>query len=160
MTKSIPLTQGKFALVDNEDFEKVNKYKWCFQTRGYAYRHAPAEFYSRGCVLYMHRIIMNAPDGIEVDHINGDKLDNRRENLRFANRSQNSRNTPKRKNGTSGFKGVTFVKRLSKWKAQIEIDNRGKYLGVFLDKEDAARAYDEVAKMYFGEFAKLNFPDV
>lgn len=158
MTKSIPLTQGKFALVDDEDFEKLNKHKWTFQARGYAYRRNPDK--EKSLVLWMHRVIMNPECGMEVDHINGNKLDNRKENLRLATRSQNGHNMPLHKRNTSGFKGVTFWKRDNNWKSQITVDGKNLHIGYFEDPKDAAKAYDKSAREHFGEFARLNFPDV
>lgn len=155
MTKSIPLTQGKFALVDDEDFEKINEYKWSYQARGYAYKRNPNQ--SESFVLWMHRVIMNAPDYFEVDHVNGNGLDNRKENLRLSTRSQNAINTPKRKNNTSGYKGVTFFKRDKKWKAQITFEGRNIALGCYNTPIEAALVYDDAARKYFGEFASVNF---
>ncbi|MBL0320720.1 MAG: HNH endonuclease [Alphaproteobacteria bacterium] len=155
MTKSIPLTQGKFALVDDEDFKKLNKYKWHLNNI-YAERTTWPEHKH----VYMHRYIMTAKAGQEVDHINGNKLDNRKENLRLASHSQNCKNQAKPKNNTSGYKGVTKNKAGNNWIAQIKTNGKHLSLGRFENIQDAARAYDNAARKYFGEFAKLNFPDV
>ncbi|HEY1248826.1 MAG TPA: HNH endonuclease [Nitrososphaera sp.] len=149
----IPLTQGKVAFVDDDDLDLVDGYKW------YAQRTAEGRWYAatmiRGYVVLMHRLLMNAQDGIEVDHINGNTLDNRRENMRFATRSQNMQNARKRKGTTSKYKGVSWQR--GKWIVQIQINGKCSYLGRYSDEEEAARVYDEAAKEAFGEFASLNF---
>lgn len=100
---------------------------------------------------------MQPEDGFWVDHINGDTLDNRRSNLRLCTVSGNNHNRMKSKNNTSGYKGVSWLKQNQKWRAYIKVNSKDKHLGCYLDKEDAARAYDKAAKEYFGEFARLNF---
>jgi hypothetical protein len=106
----------------------------------------------------MHRQIMQAPAGLDVDHINGDRLDNQRGNLRIATRQQNCWNTTKRKgNYTSPYKGVSW--RRGQWAAYITVSNRQRPLGKFADPIEAARAYDCAAREMFGEFAYLNFPE-
>jgi hypothetical protein len=102
----------------------------------------------------MHRLIMAAPDGIGVDHINGDGLDNRRANLRLASQRDNSANMAVRASSATGFKGVSWKRRNRKWQAQIGRT----YLGIFASAEEAARAYDHAAREAWGEFAHLNFP--
>jgi len=106
----------------------------------------------------MHRLILNPPAGITIDHINGNGLDNRRENLRLAGRGQNQCNRGKQSNNTSGFKGVTWHKNLNKWEAGISISGKRYHVGFYKTPEAAARAYDDAAKKYHGEFARLNFP--
>lgn len=150
MTREIPLTQNKVALVDDEDYEWLIQRKWLFDGR-YASRKS-------GIKIYMHRLIMSAPKHLTVDHRNGNCLDNRRSNLRLATYSRNSANAKKRQ-GSSIYKGVTFYKRYSKWRAQICFEYKGISIGYFETEEEAARAYDAKAKELFGEFAYLNFPD-
>lgn len=149
--KTIPLTQGKVALIDDRDYPTVLQHRWCAAKLGNIYyAHALID----GHTASMHRLIMGNPPGISVDHINGDGLDNRRSNLRLANQSQQGRNTPKHKNNKSGFKGVSWCKGF--WMATIYVNQRKLYLGGFRNPVDAARAYNEAAKKYFGEFARLN----
>lgn len=106
----------------------------------------------------MHRLIVNAPRGKDVDHINGNGLDNRRANLRICSRKENLGNQRVRTNNTSGFKGVYWHNRAKKWCAQITENEHGRHQGLFQTKEEAARAYDLAAKNLYGDFAKLNFP--
>jgi hypothetical protein len=107
----------------------------------------------------MHREILNVPDGILVDHINRNGLDNRKANLRRATHSQNAWNTPTpRKTKTSRYKGVYFHKRTGIWQAAITVNARQKYLGQFENELDAANAYDQAARKYHAEFAVLNLP--
>lgn len=151
-TKLIPLTQGKFAIVDANDFDSLSKTKW------FTLSSKNNVFYAvtgKRCKV-MHRIIMNAPDGIFIDHINHDGLDNRKINLRFCTRSQNTMNQRKPRNTSSRFKGVSFHKTTGKWRASIKVGEKSKWLGLFGNEEGAAIAYNEAAIKYFGEFALLN----
>ena len=149
------LTQGQVAIVDDEDFNELAQYRWKYTHRGYA-----ARYYRRDgkvCITYMHREIMMAPQGMEVDHRNGNKLDNRRENLRLCTRAENARNQPKSKKNTSGFKGVFYQDRKLPWRARIRCgDGRRVNLGSFKTPEDAALAYNAAALRFHGEFANIN----
>lgn len=147
--KKIPLTQGKFALIDDEDEELVSRHKWHTQSRGYV-----RTFVGRKSI-YLHRLIMNAPDGVEVDHINNNKLDCRKSNMRLCTRSQNNMNKPCGK-GSSLFKGVHWDKARGKWMARAVVKGKLKNLGRFEKEEDAARAYNRAAIENYGEFANLN----
>lgn len=157
--KKIPLTQGKFAIVDDEDYDHLMQWKWLYMNVGYAAR---KEYLGGGRknqkqkTIYLHDYLNCPADGLQTDHINENKLDNRKENLRTADRSENQRNKKMLRNNTSGYKGVTWDKKSNKWKAQISINNMVKYLGVFLNKNDAAIAYNDAALKISGEFAALN----
>ena len=149
MTKRIPLTRGKFALVSDEDFNTLSQYRWYCSAKNYAVRSVARNTGP----LFMHRVIMDAPDGLEVDHINGDKLDNRRDNLRHATSSQNKANV----GPFSGkYKGVDRKGR--KWRAQIRVNGKKTHLGLYSHAIQAAMAYDSIAFAQWGEFAYLNFP--
>ena len=107
----------------------------------------------------MHRVIAGTPDGMETDHRDGDTLNNLPDNLRNCTNIQNQCNRGKQANNKSGFKGVTWYKRSKIWRVQIKVYGKVIHLGYYLIPEQAARAYDKAAKKYFGEFAKLNYPN-
>lgn len=153
----IALTKGKSTIVDAQDYDLVMAAgTWSAQINPktiYAYRYGDRK-------VYLHRFLMAAPMGIQVDHINGNGLDNRRANLRLASASQNQANVTPPANNTSGFKGVWRPKGRRLWVATIYQDRRKLTLGSFEDPADAARAYDAAARELFGEFARLNFPEM
>ena len=150
----LPLSKGMFAKISPCDAERVAPHSWIAAWSGTAW------YAKCGKCGYLHRLLMDAPAGSLVDHINGDTLDCRRENLRFATPRQSVGNIKIRKDNTSGYRGVTWHKRGGKWNARIHNDGRVVSLGLFDDVEDAARAYDVAAREWFGpEFARLNFPD-
>jgi HNH endonuclease/AP2 domain len=152
--KEIPLSKGRVAIVDDDMFEYLNQWSWFYHKNGYAMRSYRRE--GKFKKDRMHRVVVNAPAGYDVDHINGNKLDNRKENLRIATRSQNNYNKGLQSNSTSGFKGVSWSKQKNKWLARIRVDKKEMYLGSFDYKVDAALAYNEAAFKYHGEFAKYN----
>lgn len=156
MTKEIKLTQGKVVLVDDDDFEYLNQFKWRFFVKGYARRNSPFLLGKRTVIL-MHREIMQTPADKQTDHINLDGLDNRRANLRICTPSENKQNMEAQSNNKSGFKGVDWVERDGKWRASIRVNGKRIYLGHFDDPVVAACAYDAAAVKYFGEFARGNF---
>lgn len=155
--KKIKLTQGKFTLVDDEDFEELNKWNWSVNRIG-------KSWYAVGSVwngtkklpTLMHRFILQAPKNFLVDHIDGNGLNNQKSNLRLCTHSNNMQNSKKPENNTSGYKGVTWHKGRKLWQAQIMVNGKSIYLGRFVNKEDAAHAYDTAAVKYHGEFAKTN----
>lgn len=153
MTKQIPLGKSGYALVDDEDFERVSEFSWTTVKHGYVGRRL-----AKGNML-LHRFITDAPIGLLVDHINGDKLDNRRSNLRLATQAENLRNRKVHANNRTGYKGVYWHKMARKYAARIAVEKRQIWLGLYEDPADAARAYDEAARKYHGEFARLNFPE-
>ena len=158
--KKIKLSKGYETTVDDDDFIRLNKISWHYHQKGYA----------RGCLylgreggkqlqknILMHRLIMGEPKGMMIDHINGDKLDNRKENLRICTNSENMMNQKTyRRNVTSKYKGVHWCKKDKKWKAQIEKNGKGLYLGSFENEINAAKVYNEKAKDLHGEYACLN----
>lgn len=157
MMKVISQTTGERALVSDEDFDTVSAFRWW--TSATRSSGGGRYFFTqiKGKTVYMHRLILNAEAGIEVDHINGDASDNRRENLRLATRLQNCAN---RKGYTpvSGFRGVYPQAHGRTWQARISVNRKIINGGNYQNKEDAARRYDEMARLHFGEFAVQNFP--
>ena len=159
--KKIKLTQGKFALVDDQDYEFLMQWKWYaekyYNKLFYAHRHSNKINY---IIIQMHRVIaerMNLDvESKKVDHVDRNGLNNQRNNLRISTNSQSQMNQGIRKDNTSGYKGVSWNRRLKKWHSQICYRHKRIHLGYFDDKEDAARAYNEAAIKYHKEFAVLN----
>lgn len=151
--KKIKLTQGKYALVDAEDFEWLSQWKWYFHSKGYAVRNCYREGHKQ---IRMHIAILGKNSGHEIDHINGKKTDNRKKNLRFATRIQNSNNRPRNKNNTTGFKGVKAHWTGARFSYQARLWYLGKYIhiGTFKTKLLAHRAYIKKAKELHGGFAR------
>ncbi|MGA2323079.1 MAG: HNH endonuclease [Sedimentisphaerales bacterium] len=159
--RRIYVGEGKYAIVDQKDFYRLNKLEWLVK-EDYDSIYAVRFFRRPGessKLISMHRFICNPPAGLLIDHINCNGLDNRRDNLRLATHSQNNCNRPKRKNTTSRFVGVHFAKKMNKWAAQIKYRGGKKWLGYFDNETDAAKAFDAAARKYHGEFARLNFPE-
>lgn len=158
MCKSIPLSQGVVALVDDEDYERLRQYTWFLSGTGYAVGFVPAN--GRFDLVYMHRLILNVGPEQLVDHVNpGDKLDNRRNNLRLATPRQNGQNKRVSAISTTGLKGVGWHKNRRKYHARIQIQGTRYHLGFFDDAREAALAYDSAARTLFGAFALCNYPD-
>jgi hypothetical protein len=151
----IPLTKGQLAIVDLDDVPMLLDYTWCclYSSTRNNYT-ARIYVFSSNTSTYMHRLLLGAKKGEQVDHINVDPLDNRRCNLRICSSTENNRNRNKRRDNTSGYKGVSWHK--GKWCAQTSYNEKQYYIGRFVDKEDAATAYNFVARELFGEFARYN----
>lgn len=157
--KKIKLSRGKFAIVDDEDFEFLSQWKWHCTTLGYAARGKHIKVsknkYTNQMIL-MHREIIAADKNVITDHINGNTLDNRKKNLRSCTRAQNGCNRNKISKSKYRFKGISFDKRYNTWQAHITINGKKKHLGSFKTDSAAAVSYNEGAKKAFGEFARLN----
>lgn len=161
--KYIPLTKGFFATVDAGDYEWLSQWKWCISTLGYAMRGlylGGGAKNPKNKTIWMHRFIMNTPKELFTDHINMDKLDNRRCNLRVCTKSENAYNQKPRKQTTSQYKGVHFFTQMGHlnkpWLAYITVNKKRTYLGYYKTEEEAALAYNIAAMKYHGNFAKLN----
>ena len=143
------------TVVDLKDFVLVKEHKWCLDSDGYVVSSIPMEKrHSR--LVRLARFLLCLPPQLEADHRNHNLLDNKRQNLRRATPSQNKRNRELQKNNTSGFKGVYWHKRTRKWVAKIRGNGKKIHLGCFVDKLEAAKAYNKAALEYHGEFAYLN----
>lgn len=162
--KTIQLTQGQVALVDDGDYEYLNQFKWC------AHKNRSGNFYAlryssvingRGHRIHMSRQLLRLEcgDKRQGDHINHNTLDNRQTNIRICTRQQNQMNRKPWQNSSSHFKGVSWCKRRKKWEVRMQLREKHIFLGYFEGEIDAALAYDLAAKKYHGEFAHLNFPN-
>lgn len=159
MNKIIELTRGQSTLVSEEDFSLLNQYKWFAKwdvhtNSFYAVRNEGRIVRK---TVFMHQAILNIPAGMVGDHKNGNTLDNRRENLRVCSRADNVINSKLRSNNTTGYRGVVRT-RHGKWCVKLVKNQKTLFQKNFDDLEVAARMYDEQAKLHFGEFARLNFP--
>jgi len=158
MMKKIPLSRNMDALVDDEDYEMLSKYKW-YATKGantyYAIRHNPRNKEKQTLTL-MHRFILNVPDGMVTDHIDQDGLNNQKHNLRICTRTQNNRNMKLYNSNTSGYRGVYYDNRVNKWYSHIQVNGVALHIGMYFTKEDAAMAYNDAAIKHHGDFASLN----
>ena len=167
MVKVIPLTQGKVALVDDEDFEVVSAFKWHahrgrrLRTPDVFYVRRTINFYKEGKKQTRHQFLHQFLLGIRtgIDHEDGDGLNNQRSNLRPVNESQNAAKKERLPGSSSRFRGVTWNRQCRRWQSGIKVNNKGIYLGLFESEERAALAYDAAATIHFGAFARLNFPD-
>lgn len=165
---TVPLTRGFCTTLDQRDFAHlfrvdangVPSVRWCAVTfrGGHTYACRGANLPGRRTTsVYLHREILRATRGVDVDHIDRDPLNNRRSNLRLATRSQNNANRPGSIGGASPFKGVSWCKQTQKWRAKISVNNRTVCLGRFANERDAACAYDQAAISQWGDFALTNF---
>lgn len=159
--KEIPLTKDKIALVDDEDFEYLNQWKWHARYKKGGSYYASRKEYKTQETIQMHRVILELKpykvSKLMVDHKDGNGLNNQRYNIRPATNAENNQNRASRKNSSSQYKGVCWDKERNKWVAIIGFNGKHKKLGRFDNEEEAAKAYDNVAKELHGKFAKLNF---
>lgn len=158
--KKIHIKDNIYALVDDEDFERVNAYEWCLNDKGYVVANYPCGYLPNGwtkfALMRMHRFVMNLQKGDpHIDHKDLDKLNNQKDNLRFATQGENSRNRPRPRSNKSGYKGVGFHSPSGLWRATVCVD-RKTHSTYHHDKIEAALSYNDMAKKYHGEFARLN----
>jgi HNH endonuclease/AP2 domain len=161
--KRIKLTQGQYTIVDDEHYDYLMQWKWWahwFPQMQQFYAERGKHIDGKLKTFSMHRVLMGEPKGQDVDHKNGNCLDNRIENLRVCSHSENGHNRGLSTRNTSGFMGVSFEKRgwRIRWRARIRIDGRLISLGRFRTPQEAAHARDKAALEYRGGFARLNFP--
>ena len=154
--REIPLTQGKVALVDDEDYETLARFRWraCRNGNVYYAQRRGNKAIGEPTVVYIHREILNAPNGSLVDHRDGDGLNNIRPNLRLVTRSQNLQNSRRSKRNTSGHKGVSWNKARGKWSANIGHDSELIHLGLYSTREEAYAAYCEASAKFHGAFGR------
>jgi phage-related minor tail protein len=150
-----------YALVDDEDYKRLNKYKWRMNKRGYACTSVWLKGTGKGTVLLMHRLVLNTPKGMDTEHRDQNKLNNQKSNLRVATRSQNMMNVIRKNNPAahSKYKGVSKLNRpnlKNKWLAYIRMDYKMHYFGYYATQEEAAHVYNQAAEQLFGDFASLN----
>ena len=153
MSKKILITRGQVVIVDEQDYEELSKHKW-YLIDGFAARTIKKD--EKRTTIYMHRVIMDAPMGVSVYHINHNKLDNQRENLRLVKGSARMHRRPSVKH-SSKYRGVYWCKDKRKWIAEIKVYKKQIRLGRFEIEKDAAIAYDEAARKYYGTLARTNF---
>ena len=151
--KKIKLTQSKFAIVDDEDFEYLNQFKWfAFNSRGIYYACRGKNKKN----IFMHREIMKTVKDMVVDHKNHNGLDCRKSNMRNCTKTENMRNRKSSKNSSSKYLGVSWCKARKKWQAHIFINKKSKNLGRFIKEIEAAKRYNKFAKIIHGDFANIN----
>jgi hypothetical protein len=159
-TVLVPLTQGKFAVIDAADADDILRFRWCFD-KGYATRKRQAWETPGSRLIAMHRQILgiqNAGRWVLGDHRDGERLNNRRSNLRRVTAKENASNKASQRGSSSPFLGVGWHVRLKRWEAAISNGGKRYWLGYYADAEEAARAYDRAARRAYGEFARTNFP--
>lgn len=159
--RELALRNGGVTLVDADDYDWLNKFKWQMLTtpQGRHYVQRSVKVAGKVHSQFLHRLIMDAPKGMVVDHVNNDGLDNRRSNLRVTTQSRNLMKQTPRKTSTSQYRGVSLYKYTGRWTAKARVDGREYPLGYFGTEEEAARAYDRLVYDLTHDLAFLNFPN-
>lgn len=159
----VDLGNGNVAIIDSEDAGRIAQYSWHLAQQphrpGLQYVAAWAKPSDKVVKIRMHRLIIDAPDGVLVDHINGNGLDNRKSNIRTCNHSENQRNRGPQRNSVSQYKGVSLCRATGRWRCRIQVDGKDIWIGRFDTESEAAHAYDAAARIHHGAFAYLNFPN-
>jgi len=150
--KKIKLTQGQYTIVDNSDFKRLSAFKWRFSE--YAIRSIKSGPTQK--TITLHSEVLKPKQGFTIDHINGNRLDNRKRNLRHVTFSQNCQNSKLRRHNTSGYRGVSWHKNSEQWVARIIYQGRTYHCGMFKSIIDAAKSYNKMAKKLYGKYAKIN----
>lgn len=147
--------KGAVTLVDDDDYEALKDIRWNLSAFGYAVHRQWLKKEKKYVTLWLHRLINKTPDHLQTDHINGNRLDNRKENLRSCTPKQNQGNSGRNKNNTSGYRGVSGKR--GKWRAYISDSGRFIHIGTFVTKEEAAEAYNATAQKLFGDYSTKNY---
>lgn len=153
--KQINLTQGEVAIVDDDDYDRLSKYKWRLQ-KNHNCKYAMSGKYPQ--TLYMHHLILCAVPGKIIDHVDNNGLNNQKLNLRYCTHAQNMRNRSKYTISSSRYKGVSLVKSTHKWEASIRLDGKKLHLGQYESEEEASVVYDDASRKLHGQFSKTNNP--
>ena len=157
MVKEIQLANNKgVALVDDEDYDKLIKYKWHLRDIKIMHAGTKVKIDGKWFEKRMHHFLVNVPEGFEVDHIDQNGLNNQKSNLRVATHSQNMMNRNSFKGSSSKYKGVSFDKKCNKWRSEVSLNKKHYYLGMFENESDAAMAYNKRALKLHGEYVNLN----
>lgn len=157
--KKISICKTKFlpfdwTLVDDEDYKWLREWRWHTDNKGYVVRRVRRD--GKKYVVYMHREIMKTPEGMVTDHVNGNKVDNRRSNLRVCSDGQNKRNRDKSLGFDAPYKGAYWQKQIKRWYSRIQVNGRSIYLGTFSTPEEASTAYNVAAKKYHGKYMRAS----
>ena len=155
-TCEVFFNDGSSFLIDAEDLDRISVMSWSKGKRGYPISHLSRKSKTGKRAVCLHRVLIQCPPNYDIDHISGDKMDNRKSNLRVCTHQQNMFNQKMRCTNSSGYYGVSFHKGARKWCAYIHIGGKKLHLGLFEDKQGAAEARDRAAELYFGEYARLN----
>ena len=155
--KIIPLTRGQITKIDDDDLQELSEHKWFCGVQPSGLKYACRRERGSRKFIYMHRQILQAPIGFQVDHRDGYGLNNQRFNIRICWNGENPQNIGIPKHNTSGWLGVSWKADNDKWQASIKVNGKSRYLGYFLDPVEAALAYDAAAVLYHGDFATTNF---
>ena len=157
--KEISLTRGKMAIVDDEDYDYINQWKWQYLPVGYAARNFKKNDNGVRPLVYMHCMIVPHPEGMQTDHANQNKLDNRRDNLRVCSRSQNYINGGLRADNSSGVRGVVWHRASQKWEASIGYNGKRIHIGLYNDIGCASKAYSNKSRELFGVFSNAELEE-